>query len=303
MEEPTNTCGLLSLKERKMRAKTFYLGSLVLIAAGTCAAQVSPKAPSYSELYCSGQVVTPKLPADSYLISGEQSKEKLVFATGDYVYINHGATKGARVGDEFLIMREVTEPLKVSWNKWQKKLTPAMGTIYHDLGRVRIVNVLPKTSIAEVVFACDYLQRGDLARPFQERPVPTFKEAPSTFDQFAPVSGKPVAMIVQMHDFVQGGGNGSVVYVNLGIRQGVKIGDYIRAFRYQGTRAEFTYQTEGFEYKMYGFGSTPVRYTWEDLPREVLGEGIVLRAGDNGSVVLLTYTRRDVYTGDYIELE
>jgi hypothetical protein len=178
-----------------------------------------------------------------------------------------------------------------------------MGTIYHDAGRVRIVNVLPKTSIAEVVFACDYLQRGDLARPFEERPVPPFKEASWTFDKFAPVSGKPVAMVVQMYDFVQSAGNGSVVYVNLGTRQGVKIGDYFRAFRYQGTRADHIYQTEGFEYKMYGFGSTPVRYTWEDLPREVLGEGIVLRAGENGSVVLLTYTRRDVFTGDYIELE
>jgi hypothetical protein len=242
------------------------------------------------------------LPLDYYLISGEQSNIKIEFATGDYVYINRGATQGARVGDEYLIMREEKEPLKVSWNKWQKKLTPAMGTIYRDSGRVRIVNVLPKTSIAEVVFACDYLQRGDLARPFEERPAPPFKEV-STFDKFASVNGKPIAMVVQMKDFTQVSGNGTVVYVNLGVNQGVKVGDYFRAFRYQGTRADGAYQTAGFEYKMYGFGSTPVRYTWEDLPREVLGEGIVLRAGENGSVVLLTYSRRDIYTGDYVELE
>lgn len=295
-----------------MRAKTlctsyFPLTAALLIGALLMparpgASQVSPKAPNFAEIYCSGQVVTQKLPADSYLISGEQSNVKIAFATGDYVYINRGATQGAKVGDEYLIMREMKEPLKVDWNKWQRTLTPAMGTIYRDAGRIRIVNVLPKTSIAEVVFACDFLQRGDLARPFQERPVPTFKES-STFDKFAPVSGKPVAMIVQMHDFNQVSGNGSVVYVNLGATQGVKIGDYFRAFRYQGSRADRAYQTEGFEYKMYGFGSTPVRYTWDNLPREVLGEGIVLRAGENGSVVLLTYSRRDIYTGDYVELE
>jgi hypothetical protein len=285
-----------------MRAKTFCLCLGLLLAAGTSVAQTVPKAPGFTEIYCSGQVISQKVPLDSYLISGEQSNVKITFATGDYVYINRGATQGARVGDEYLIMREVKEPLKVHWNKWQKTLTAAMGTIYRDAGRVRIVNVLPKTSIAEVVFACDYLQRGDLVRPVEERPVPPFKET-STFDKFAPVSGKPVAMIVQMYDFTQASGNGTFVYVNLGSKQGVKVGDYFRAFRYQGTRADGAYQTAGFEYKMYGFGSAPVRYTWGDLPREVLGEGIVLRAGENASVVLVTYSRREIYTGDYVELE
>lgn len=285
-----------------MRVKLSYLCLGLLLAAGTCAAQTNPKAPNYAEIYCSGQVVSQKLPLDSYLISGEQSNAKITFATGDYVYLNRGSAQGAKVGDEFLIMREIKEPLKVDWNKWQKTLTGAMGTIYADTGRVRIVNVLPKTSIAEVVFACDYLQRGDLARPFAERPVPVFKES-TNFDKFAPVSGKPVAMVVQMYDFGQVSGNGTIVYVNLGSRQGVKVGDYFRTFRYQGTRAERAYQTSGFEYRMYGFGSAPVRYTWEDLPREVLGEGIVLRTGENASVVLLTYSRRDIYTGDYVELE
>ncbi len=285
-----------------MRTKTFYLCLGLLMAAGSSAAQTSPKAPNYSQIYCSGQIVTQKVPTDSYLISGEQSNVKITFATGDYVYLNRGASQGARVGDEFLIMREESDPLKVNWNKWQKSLTAAMGIRYRDAGRVRIVNVQPKTSTAEVVFACDYMLRGDLARPFQERESPAFKDS-SAFDKFAPVSGKPVAMVVQMYDFTQVSGNGTVVYVNLGTRQGVKIGDYFRMFRYQGTRAERAYQTAGFEYKMYGFGSAPVRYTWEDLPREVLGEGIVLRAGENASVVLLTFTRRDIYTGDYAEIE
>jgi len=46
-----------------------------------------------------------------------------------------------------------------------------------------------------------------------------------------------------------------------------------------------------------------VAYQWNDLPRQVLGEGIVLRTGPNSSTVFLTTAREDIYIGDYVELE
>ena len=39
------------------------------------------------------------------------------------------------------------------------------------------------------------MERGDLLRPFEERPAPPCKDA-TAFDHFAPVSGKPVRTIV-----------------------------------------------------------------------------------------------------------
>ena len=90
---------------------------------------------------------------------------------------------------------------------------------------------------------------------------------------------------------------------NLGRAQGVQVGDYLRVFRYQGSNVESVPQTSGTAYKMYGFGSTPVKYEWEDLPRQVLGEGIVLRTGPNSSTVLLTVSRQEIYAGDYVEIE
>lgn len=178
----------------------------------------------------------------------------------------------------------------------------AMGTHYLDNGLLRVVNVQPKVSIAEVTMSCDYMQRGDIVLPFQERPEPTFKDS-STFDHFAPVSGKPVAMIVQSKDYQQSAGSGSTVYVNLGTDKGVKVGDYFRVFRYQGTLAELAPQTKGYQDRIYGFGSSPTRYNWNDLPREVLGEGIVLNVSRNSSTVFITYSSIDMYTGDYVELE
>jgi len=46
---------------------------------------------------------------------------------------------------------------------------------------------------------------GDIVLPFQPRPIGPFKD-PVKFDHFAPVSGKPVAMIVVAKDWVQSSG-------------------------------------------------------------------------------------------------
>lgn len=110
-------------------------------------------------------------------------------------------------------------------------------------------------------------------------------------------------MVVTTKDFGTVSGVGSIVYVNLGSAQGVQVGDYFRVFRYQGTHLDIAYQIRDMAYKAYGFGSTPVAYQWDNLPRQVLGEGIVLRTGPNSSTVMLTTSREEIYVGDYVELK
>jgi len=44
-------------------------------------------------------------------------------------------------------------------------------------------------------------------------------------------------------------------------------------------------------------------YEWNDLPREVLGEGIVLNVSQNSATVLITTSRSEIFAGDYAELE
>jgi hypothetical protein len=286
-----------------MRAKLAALCTFVFAAAGICSAQTAAATQtSFSTVYCSGFVSDQKVPDATRVVSAEGSNIKIVFARGDYVIINRGQDKGVRVGDRYSVVRAESDPLEVNWFKWQAKLLKAMGTHYVDAGQLRVVNVQAKTAIAEVSLSCSYMQRGDIALPFQERPEPPFKDA-STFDHFAPVSGKPVAMIVQSKDYQQSAGQGSTVYVNLGMEKGVKVGDYFRIFRYQGTLAELAPQTKGFQDRLYGFGSSPGRYNWNDLPREVLGEGIVINVGRNSSTVFITFSSADIYTGDYIEIE
>ncbi|HEY2544518.1 MAG TPA: hypothetical protein VGI46_00485 [Candidatus Acidoferrum sp.] len=286
-----------------MRAKLAALCTFVLAGAGICSAQTAAVTQtSYSTVYCSGFVTDQKVPDATRLVSGEQSSINLVFARGEIVTINRGQDKGVRVGDRFSVVRPESDPVNVNWFKWQAKLMKAMGTHYLDAGQIRIVNVQAKTASAEVSMSCDYMQRGDIVLPFQERPEPTFKDA-STFDHFAHLSGKPVAMIVESKDYQESAGQGNSVYVNLGTEKGVKVGDYFRVFRYQGTLAELSPQTKDFQDRLYGFGSSPGRYRWNDLPREVLGEGIVINVSRNSSTVFLTYSSADIYAGDYVEIE
>jgi hypothetical protein len=146
------------------------------------------------------------------------------------------------------------------------------------------------------------MQRGDIVQPYQERPAPPYKD-PAAFDHFAPVSGKPVAMVVAGTDFALIYGKNQAVYVNLGTNQGVKVGDYFRIFRYQGSMSETVPIEPGYQYTMYGFGSTPTRYAWNDLPREILGEGIVISVSRNSSTAVVTFSSTSVYAGDYVEVE
>ncbi len=276
------------------------LGFMVCVGVAQ-AQQYAPSAPTEKNLYCSGVVTNKQVPQDTYLISGEDSRYKSTFTPGDYVYINQGAEHGVKIGDQFEVIRAVSDPTDVMWFKYQSMLTHAMGTTYADIGRLRVIHVDAKVSTAEIVFPCDMMQRGDIVRPLVERPAPQFHNV--KFDPFAAPSGKKTAMVVTTRDFGTITGSGQVFYANLGSEQGVQVGNYFRVFRYQGTHIDTLYQFQDTAYKAFGFGSTPVAYGWNNLPRQILGEGIVLRTGPNSSTVLLTISREEIFVGDYVELE
>jgi hypothetical protein len=299
-----------------MRAIAAGMGLGMLLAAASAWTQNNPQSqsiastqpvasaasPDFSAVYCSNFVTT-DLPADdARVISGEESNSKVVFSLRDYVYINRGSSQGVHVGDRYSVFREDHDVVDVQWFKWQQRLMKAMGTLYKDAGQLKVVNVQPNVSTAEISFSCGYVERGDIIRPWQERPSPPYKPA-EKFDRFAPVSGKSVGMIVVGKDFSQAYGRFQTVYVNLGVNQGVKVGDYLRMFRYQGSSSESVPNFEDFQYKMYGFGSTPTAYQWNDLPREILGEGIVLNVSPNSSSVLITQSHIEIFAGDYAEIE
>jgi hypothetical protein len=280
---------------------------LIVMCAGALTsqahAQTASQVPLESQLYCSGMVTSDPVPTDTYVISGAESYYRITYSDGKLVFLNKGASQGVKVGDQFDVIRaSPKDRLEFEWFRDQNKLLKAMGTTYQDEGRIRVVNVQPNVSTAEVVYSCEYVQRGDILQPFVSRPAPMIKPEEG-FDVFAPPSGKAKAMIVTTRYYGQLAKDGTIVYVNLGSGQGVKVGDYFRVFRFQGNTTETEYQTPNIAYQIFGMGSSPRPYTGAELPRDILGEGVVLRVSKNASTVLITLSKRQMFPGDYVELE
>jgi len=285
-----------------IRRFAFLLG-LAALMPSLGRAQTASFTPLENQIYCSGIVTSDPVPTDTYVISGEESYFHIIYAEGRFVFLNKGASQGVKVGDQFEVVRPASADLvPYEWFKSQNLLLKAMGTTWEDEARLTVVNVQRDTSTAQVVFSCGYVQRADIALPFTPRPAPMLK-SDENFDIFAPPSGKTKAMIVTTRYFGELAGNGRVVYVNLGSAHGVKVGDYFRIFRFQGNSSENVYQTPHVADQIYGLGSTPRPYADEELPRDVLGEGIVLRVAKNASTVLITVSKKQMYPGDYAEIE
>jgi len=295
--------------------RTLAVAGLIFSLYGTSAlAQGGAGSPRPQDLYCTGTITNEDVPQDTYVITGEGSNYKITFTEGDYVYLNKGAAAGLKVGDTFSAIRKVEDPTEIDWAKWQSQIIKRMGTWWEDEGRVTVTVVNPNTAIAQVSNTCNYLQRGDTLLPYKELLAPPLKSE-ANFDRFAPPSGKAMAMVMIGKAFQVSFGTNDVFYVNLGSAQGVKVGDYFRIFRYTGTQHETAYQTRDAAFDMekndtiygrvYGFGVTgdKKKWNWQNTPREVIGEGIVLRTGTNSATILTTYSLRDFYVGDYVEVE
>ncbi len=292
-----------------MRGKIVVAG-LIFGLCGIAASAQERAASAYpNDVYCAGVVTTEAVPRDTYVITGEESNTRVVFSDHDRVFINKGSSKGVKVGDEFSVIRPVEDSVKVDWTKWQASIFKKMGTMWEDEGRLRVVEARPDLSIAQVVKGCGYIQRADIVLPFVERPEPPLKPA-ENIDRFAPADGKATAMVIVGQRYIPQAGRNDIVYVNLGNGQGVKVGDYYRIFRYTGTQTESAYQTPDYAFNLdgnlgptYGYGGVSKKFNWSNVPREVLGEGVVLRTGPNSSTVLITFSAREIYAGDYVEIE
>lgn len=271
------------------------------VAAGPVSAQGGLATINQDHVYCSGQVSKESISHDTYIVSGEEASPQTVFSRGDYVYLNKGSDAGVKPGDEYSITRPVKDIGPTKWYSRQGFHRLGMGTQWMDIGRVRVVKVHGNTSTAIVSFSCDFIERGDYAHPFAPRTVPQLKT--DAVDRFAAPSGRPQGLLVSAKGYVSQAGTGDIVYMNVGSSQGAKEGDYVRIFRYQGENRETAYQIRRIQDRIFGFGKTPAFHGSRELPREILGEGIVLRASDGAATVLITGSLKEIYVGDYVELK
>lgn len=278
-----------------------------------------------SESVCGGFIEQNPQAATGQLVGGFKETQRRLFSQGDLVYIDAGSQGGVREGQEFTVVR----PRGRFSSKFSRK--GSLGVYTQEVGRVRVVRVRDRVSVAEVVRSCADLLLGDMLRPYASREVPPTR-AEGTFDLFAEPTGKQTGRIVLARDGRESLSRDDVVFIDLGAEDNVKVGDYLTVFRPKGHGILIDYGAEiasnarrnfgSNEFKGGGFSNqsqrvsdvngskysstvkTPeIRHGRPPVPRLVVGEIVVLRVEGRTATAIITRVSEEVHTGDAVEIQ
>ncbi|MFL6257399.1 MAG: hypothetical protein ACJ74T_20525 [Pyrinomonadaceae bacterium] len=279
-----------------------------------------------SESTCGGFIEQSPQAATGQIVGAEQEAERSVFAEGNVVFIDAGAQAGVRVGQEFMVVR----PRGQFRSKFSRK-TGSLGVYTQEVGRLRVLRVRDRVSVAEVRMACSDLLVGDLLRPAQEPSVPRAR-ADAALDRFVEPTGKQTGRLLLARDGREMVSRDDVVFVDLGAEDGVKVGDYLTVFRpeWQGTLVKYGDEhvantRGGFESEEFRGGDfsiqaqrvkdvdgpksgqtvkTPaIKRARPAVPRKVVGELVVLRVEGRTATAVVTRVAQEIHTGDAVEVQ
>jgi len=297
-------------------------------AATTASAPVSPQGtdptnvsfptervatPSAVDQACAGFISNKHLPNVNFIAGGLNTPNTTKFAGNEIVYL---AGKEYTVGQRYEIVRELQDINRHELFKGQFAMLKAMGQPYSEIGRVRIVDTRSKFAIAQVELSCEPIVPGDFAVNYEEKAA-IAGHSSIHFDLFLPSNGKTSGRIVMAKDFDAELGTGMKIYMNVGANQGVKAGDYFRAYRpyeadlenevdslsFKASTAEDTQKNPpSFEQKMLTKTSGPMIHV-RDLPRRSLGEVVIISSGPSSSTGMIVFALEDIHVGDFVEMD
>ena len=288
---------------RGKRALQAALGAAILAGPTWLAAQ---SAPTQSDLYCAGFFTRRNIETGLIVQSSEDGGFKNEFHAGDYVYLNHGRDVIANVGGQYAIIRPMKDAnLKEAFDG-QDMLLRDMGTPYAEIARMEVEVLNDRSATAKILSSCEPVLAGDIAIPFNARSAPAYK-TPRITARFAPAATRATGLIAASKYFDRWIGEGKIVYMNLGSAEGLQVGSYLRVVRpyLGGGNADFGEAVRAYPIEMNGskLGRRLTMAEEDSLPREVLGEVMVLSVEDGSATGIVTYSRSEVAVGDGVELE
>jgi hypothetical protein len=223
---------------------------------------------SSADVYCFAKLVDDPSIFPFEINSAERMQYQDHFSEGDIVYVNGGAEQGVRPGDRFFVLHEL--------RKLRHPISRAdMGTIYSQVGQLKVLCAQEETAIAEITLACDPVSIGDVLLPFRPIPVPLVI-APEPSDRCDLPNGKPTGYIIYQRDDVIDSGAENLVFIDLGQAEGLYPGQFATIFR-----------------------DNPV----QGMPRLVVGELGVLTVDETYSTAKISRGWAPVGLGDRIELK
>ena len=258
--------------------------------------------PSEPDVYCAGFITNQHVSERQYVAAGWDSPHQTRYSNAEYIYLAGG---GYEEGTIYEVIRKLRDPNRWEAYEGQSANIASLGQPYAQVARVKVLSVRRKTAIAQVLFSCDPAVPGDIVTPFIERARPPFRSE-MNFDRFAPPNGKLRGRIIMARDFDTYAGQGRIVYLNVGSRKGVKVGDYFHATRtYKkilqdpvdslSLKASFTEDTQKNPH-------TFSTWRYDELPRQVLGSIMILNVSPKSSTGIVTFAVESIAIGDGVEM-
>ena len=230
---------------------------------------------SSADVYCFADLVQDESVYPFTITSAERINFQDSFSEGDIVYIDGGVEQGVAAGDRFFVLNRI-RPLKrlVNDPKLGNVYTnETLGIVYSKIGQIKVLCAQENSAIAEITYACDPIDVGNVLQPFRPIPVPLVID-PDPSDRCDVPNGKPIGRITYTRDDQLEIGGGWLVFIDLGAADGVYPGQFATIFR-----------------------DNPVK----GMPRLVLGDLGLLTVEENYSTAILTGGWASVYTGDWVE--
>jgi hypothetical protein len=223
---------------------------------------------SSADVYCFAKLVRDEGSFQFTIASAENILTQEQFSEGDVVYIDGGVEQGVQAGDRFFVQkrhRRLRHPISNS----------DLGVVYNSVGQIKVLCAQENTSIAEITYACDPVSIGDKLEPFSPIPVPLVID-PDRTDRCDVPNGKPVGYITYNRDDQTDIGTNWLVFVDLGMADGLYPGSFATVFR-----------------------DNPV----DGMPRLILGEIGILTVEESYATALVTYATQPLAVGNRVEIK
>ncbi len=241
-----------------------------------------------SDLYCFGYLGGTDEPFVAEVTGAQDMTEQLDFSTRDLLYLNAGADRGLRPGEEYWIVTPEHTVLNPATGK-------ELGRFYKYRGRGVIRSIGGRSAIFEVMDACTDIPLGSFLKRFEPIPIPLARKSPPAVAGDPP-SGKPLGHIVEARDGLVALGQDNDVIVDLGVANRVEPGDFLTIFRYS-TGREYGIQPQG------GYWVSTPPPPGVEVPRTYLGEMAVLAVGDRWAIGRITDAYQMILVGDEVEVK
>jgi hypothetical protein len=183
-----------------------------------------------AKLFCAGYIRLQRLPKMPEIVGALEEQEERTFSDGEIVYINAGSRQGIKEGQNFQIIRPRGD---VKGVHRQKK--GFLGTYIQEVGQLTVFKVRENTSAAQIMSSCgDMVLLGDLLTAIPDRVSP-LQRTDTEVDRFADPTNKQFGRLMMAKDNRELVSNNDVVYIDLGVEDNVKPGDYLTIYRPLGT--------------------------------------------------------------------